>query len=520
MRRLAVLGFAGAACAALVAVTRYDKGAAPGASFGDNVIAAPATAAAPLPKQKTAIGLNLSTVAYWTAERSFMNLAAGGGWSSIMGGWSEMPANRLDARGTVLSLRPGEQAALALTRPPRSYDADLAVRCTYKGQGKVAGVATFNLRASPGRIDFIWRPDVRTAYFKIEETNPADPVRAIDCREADADPRALFDPAFVKELSAYKAVRFMDWSLANLNEAGDWSRRTPADAFIQQSRQGVAVEHMVALANEAGVDPWFTLPWKADALYVASFARYVHEHLDLKRTAYIEVGNEIWNLDFPAARQARDEGMKLRLSADENEARMRRYAQRSIEVFTIWEQVYADRPKGIVRILSGQNAWPGLVEYALNYKDMAKHIDALSSALYFAQTVLADPKTPTSDLGPIFAAIDASIPETFKTARQFKQMADARGLRYIGYEGGQHATYNGPDKTLMERLNRDPRMGASYRRFLTGWDREFGDLLMLYHSTSPIGTTMHFGMAEHSGQPLSETPKRKAVLDAIAELPR
>jgi hypothetical protein len=99
-------------------------------------------------------------------------------------------------------------------------------------------------------------------------------------------------------------------------------------------------------------------------------------------------------------------------------------------------------------------------------------------------------------------------------------MADAHGLRFIAYEGGQHISYRGPDATLIGRLSRDPRMGKAYRLYLAGWDRQFGDLLMLYHSVSPIGRTMHFGLAEHSGQPLAETPKRKAVLDAIAGLKR
>lgn len=515
MKRILVLVLVALLCVGIVRITHYSK--TQPAAVG-NAVEAPATAAPPLPRQPTGYGINLSYAAFWTRERAFMNLAAGGGWNAIRGGaWSELPANRIDPDGTVLGLQPGESVALSLTRPPRSRRGDLAIRCRYEGQGTVGGVAMVAPQAQPGRLDFIWRQDIETAYFRIDATDPANPIRHIDCREADADPKLLFDPAFVDSVRPYRAIRFMDWMQANMNRAGDWTRRTRASSTIQAGPQGVAVEHLVALANQAKVDPWFVMPWNADAIYMENFARYVHDHLDPARTAYVEVGNEVWNLDFPAGKQALAEGQRLKLGATPDEARMRRYAQRSVEGFRIWERVFADAPKRIVRILSGQNAWIDPFMMALTYKDTAAHVDALSSAVYFGQTLFAEPPADTRDLTPLFAPLNASIASTFEAARRYKAAADARGLRYIAYEGGQHSSYSGPDKTLIPRLNRDPRMGDAYRLFLRGWDREFGDLLMIYHSTSPIGSSIHFGLAEYSGQPLVETPKRKAVLDIIAE---
>ena len=446
-----------------------------------------------------------------------MKLAAGGGWSSIRNGvWSETPAGRIDPGGTVPTLQPGESVALSLTRPPRSRNGDIAIRCRFDGRGTVNGVAMAAPQIQPGRIDFIWRRDVDTAYFRIDATDPVDPVRNIDCREADADPKLVFDPAFVDSVRPYRAVRFMDWMQANMNRAGDWTRRTLPGSTIQAGPQGVAVEHLVALANQAHVDPWFVMPWNADATYMENFARYVHDHLDPARTTYVEIGNEVWNLDFPAGKQALAEGQRLKLGVTPEEARMRRYAQRAVEGFKVWERVYADAPRRIVRVLSGQNAWIDPFMMALTYQDTVRHVDALSSAVYFGQTLLTEPPADTRDLGPLFAQLDASIASSFDAARRYKAAADARGLRYIAYEGGQHANYSGPDRTLVPRLNRDPRMGDAYRRFAAAWDREFGDLLMIYHSTSPVGPSMHFGLQEYSGQPLAEAPKRRAVLEAIA----
>lgn len=511
MRRLWVLAAAALLCVGIAMLANYSK-----QQPASNAVESPATAAMPLPRQPTRFGINLYTPAYWSQERAFMNLAAGGAWRSIRGGWSDFDPRRIDREGTVLSLAPGEQAALALTRPPAAFREDVPIRCHYEGQGKVGGVSVVSPVSQPGRFDFVWRHDIDIAHVLIEETDPRDPIRHIDCREANADPKLLFDPAFIDFIRPFKTLRFLDWQAANPNVAGNWKQRTLPTNIIQDGQQGVAVEHLVALANQAKIDPWFVMPWKADAEYMENFARYVHDHLDPGRTAYVEIGNEIWNPGFPAAQQAIAEGMSKKLGATKDEARMRRYAEHSVEGFKIWEKVFADKPDRIVRVLSGQNEWPDLFLMAIDYGDTASHVDAVSSALYFGHEVLEKPPTNTTDLAPIFAAVDTSMDRAFGFARKFKGFADARGLRYIGYEGGQHLKYQGPDATLIARLNRDPRMGDAYRRYMTKWDKEFGDLLMLYASVAPMNSGIHFGLAEYSGQPLSEAPKRRAVLDMLS----
>lgn len=516
MRRVLVLATAALLCIGIAAISNYSK-----QQPASNAVETPATAATPLPKQPTAFGINVFGPIYWSRERVFMNLIAGGGWHSIMNGWSDLDLSRLDREGTLTSLRPGENVSVVLARPPRSVREDVAIRCRYEGEGTISGIGTTAPVAGPGRFDFTWRRDTEWAHLRIEAINSANPIRHIDCREANADPKLLFDPAFVDSVRPYKVVRFMDWQASNSNVAGNWAQRTLPSSTLQAGAQGVALEHMVALANLAKVDPWFVMPWNADATYIENFARYVHDHLDPQRTVYVEVGNEIWNLAFPAGRQAMAEGQRAKLGKTDDQAKMRRYAQRSVEGFRIWERVYAQHPRRLVRILSGQHAWIDPLRDALNFGDTAAHVDALSSAAYFGQTLLTEPEpADTSDISPLFPKLTASIAATMEAARQYKQLADQHGLRYIVYEGGQHATYSGKDPTLLARLNRDPRMGEAYARYLAEWDRQYGDVLMLFHSTSPIGATMAFGLAEYSGQPLPETPKRKAVLDAIAAVSR
>lgn len=507
--RLLVIAITLLLCVALASTGRFSD-------IGSNSMA---DAAPPItreaPRRPAAYGINPYTVSYWGNERSFMNLAAGGVWNSIRGKWSQLPSTRLGPDGNLRAVEPGESVALALTRPPPAYHRDVPIRCRFEGRGKVGGVGMLSPKVGPKSIDFIWPRTIEIAHFVIEASDAADPIRGIDCREADADPKKLFDPLFVESVRPFKVIRFLDWQAANLNIPLDWSKRTSPAAPSQAGAEGVAVEHLVALANEAGTDPWFVMPWNATPAYMENFARYVRDHLNPQRTIYVEIGNETWNPGFPVGRQLADEGLRAKLGATRDEARMRRYAQGAVAGFKIWERVFAASPKRIVRVLSGQNAWPDLFLHAINYQDTARHVDAISSAVYFGMDTLTDAKPGVTDLQPLFDNLNASMDRAFGEASRFKQMADERGLRYIAYEGGQHMIYKGPDRTLTLRMNRDPRMGDVYRRYMSRWGTDFGDLLVLYASVNRMNPDIHFGLSEYSGQPLAETPKRRAVLEML-----
>ncbi len=68
-------------------------------------------------------------------------------------------------------------------------------------------------------------------------------------------------------------------------------------------------------------------------------------------------------------------------------------------------------------------------------------------------------------------------------------------------------------------MQRDPRMGEVYLRYLEGWRRRFGDTLVLYAATAPIGEYGSWGLREYAGQPAAETPKLSAVRRFQAEAP-
>lgn len=472
---------------------------------------------------RAALGINLGSAAYWGRERDFMNLAMGDQWRlAVNYRWVGVAdPGRVDpVTGVIKSLAPGETGVLMLTVPPPA-PGGVALRCTHKGTGSISvGGNVTEVRKAPGSVDFrtIIDPAKTHAYWLIlERTDPADPVRAIDCREAGASKKALFAPEFLDSLRPFGVIRFLDWQKTNDNMGGRWQDRTLPTAMTHGRREGVAIEHMIALANEADADPWFHIPYGADAGYVARFAKMVHERLDPDRTVYIELSNEVWNALFPAARQAQKEGLELKLSDVPYRAQLYRYAQKATEAYDIWSAVYADRPGKLVRVIGAQTANPWVAEQLLGFRDTAKRIDATATAPYFGfnRSTRPEDKAVGASFDGVMKILSERIDSTLKTDLETKKIAAKYGKRHFAYEAGQHVLLE-EDLPLLRKLQTDPRMGELYRRYMAKWRDESGDVMVLYKATAPIDQHGAWGLREYSGQPLAETPKRRAVLDFAA----
>lgn len=460
-------------------------------------------------------GINLTTVAPWAHERAFMNLLAGGTWLSAgRSPWREFDPSRIDRLGTVSSLQDGEKAAITLTRPPAAYGSDVDVACTFEGRGKLEVVGGRGIEVKSGVLSFTWPRHAEVAVV-IASTDPSSPIRRLHCTESGADRAALYDPAFLQGLKPYRAVRFLDWQQVNENRRVSWATRTLPTSTLQTGSDGVAVEHMVTLANKARLNPWFVMPWQADAEYVVSFARYVRDHLDASLTAHVELGNEVWNFAFPIGTMVLEEAKARRLHRDANVARMQHYAERAAETMAIWERVFEGDRKRLVRVISGQADWPALSEHALAHRGSRAHFDAFATACYFGRE-LSDTVIYTGpDTKRVFSEIAPALERASQCIRNNKLLASRYGLRHVAYEAGQHFTYQGSSTDLLARLNRSPLMSDFYKRHLTDWARESGDLIMMYASVSPIRPSSAWGLVEYSGQPVSEAPKLRAVLETI-----
>lgn len=472
----------------------------------------------PVPVARTTIGINLSNLATYTHQQVFNNLVAQSEWFHASGGpWSIMPADRLDAHGWVRYLKAGEVAPRPLVLPPPPIGRVL-VRCTFSGNGELSAGGIAHLlaqRRGLAEIELVSenKPD-EGAWVQLDRTDPADPLRDLVCRDSSSPAAETFAPEFISFMKTFSAVRFLDWQSANSNRGGKWQGRTLPGDSTQLAEDGAAIEHMIELANLAGVDPWFLMPYNADAEYITKFSQLVHQKLAPSRTVYVELGNEVWNDMFEAAKQARSEGMALGLAADPMVAQMRRYAQKSRATMEIWTATFADRPHQLVRVVSTLNVYPQTAEMVLGYEDMARWVDALATAPYIHLDL--DGRR-AADTDWVFGRMDGAIAETIDFAAQNKAIAAAHGKRYIAYEGGQHLVTR--DIDLARRIQRDARMAKVYEAYLTAWKTRIGDRMMLYASTGPIGEAGSWGLREYAGQDLAETPKLRAVRSFLLTQP-
>lgn len=499
-----------------VAVALAGAGVAAVSSGTGHELTAPRPlAGSPAAPPRTRIGVNLTSVSWYSNERAFSNLVLGGFWqfASPTKGWSNLEAPFVTADGSLTAIPPGGDAVRMLTEPDTPAKGSL-IRCTYAGKGELTarGFAT-EVSARPGQVTFrwinLWKNNV--VWLQVHSIDAAAPIRQLDCREADAPREARFDPGFVASLKGYAVLRFMDWERTNANAPAHWAdRHTPASIDVTTG-SGVAAEDIVALTKAVGADAWVTSPWNADDDYLAHFAKLLHDGVPSDHAVYVEVGNEVWNSGFSVARQALAEGQARGLGQNPRETQMQRYAQRTIEVMRIWERVFADNPRRLVRIVATQHVVPAGAEIVLSYPEMAQHVDALATAPYFGYDLQAT--GATRDLTEIFRRLDAAADATIVQAQANKAVATKYGKRYLAYEAGQHVVLPA-DVPLLGQIERDPRMYQTYRRYIGAWRAQVGDVLTLFATTGSIGPGGAWGVAEHSGQSPAGAPKLRASIEA------
>jgi len=481
---------------------------------------------APLPPQqgkapialRDRVGVNVAGSVYWAGERTFANLAKGASvWQS---NWADLPADKLDAAGY-----PIVDATLLLMPPPPVYrGATVRVTCTWSGAGAIgaSGYAAW-VSAKAGSITFDWKPNPgqpsgeQRVWLTASGYSAAAPLRDLDCREPGMDRSALFAPEILSFLKPFGVLRMLDVSAANSNPPSvTLTNRSRPGRLNYDGSDGMAYEDMVALANQVGSSPWFTIPWNADDGYLRAMAQYAHDTVPAGRMVYVENSNEVWNWSFGVAGQANNEGLAEKLTDQKYLAGYLRYAERTAQVMKIWTAVYADRPADLVRVVSGQagNSWVG--EQILGFGDLAKYADAYAVAPYFGGELFAQ-NPGVTDHNKLMTGLEKNAAGIFDpNITGNAAVAKKYNLRLVAYEAGQHVLPSlAPAGVDYAAIERDPRMGDIYAGYLSGWASTFGDLMTLYAATGAINQYGAWGMREYSGQPISETPKLKAALDFV-----
>ena len=463
------------------------------------------------------LGMNLTTSAWYSGERPFMNLLVGSQWQDPANSWAAVPESQLDRLGYPVAI--GSQGLNKMITPtPAVWNGQtVTIRCTWSGSGSVSagGYASF----TPGDHSFELtrsspRGSLSNVWLSLKASSLTDPIRDLDCREKGEPRDAVLAPEFLDSLRGFKVIRFLDWSGANRNPAAvTWETRALPLGINQAGDQGVAPEHMLAVVNAVGASPWFTIPWNADENYIRQFAQLVHDSVPAGRQVYFEMSNEVWNSTFSVALQAQREGLERGLSTNAFEAQVRRYADKSVWMHDILSQIFADRPGQLVRVVSTQDANPWVGQTVLGWNNTARHVDALATAPYFGHSFFSG--FDSSDLDAMMARLAQMAIDAIPIAKKNADTARGYGLRYLTYEAGQHVL----DPAGVDRLaaiNRDPRMYDIYRRYISDFHSQIGtDLLTLFSATGQISKYGAWGSREYAGQPLAETPKRRAILDSM-----
>jgi hypothetical protein len=445
----------------------------------------------------------------------------------------------------------------------------------YEGTGTlVYGGATKNEALSSQGRDVIAVTGDSLWFLTITSTAAApDHLRNIRVHPPGFDPAVapvpIFHPDFLAQLAPYRTLRFMDWMRTNgggfggaPNPQEEFSDRAlPTDAHWTREA-GVPLETMIALANVADAEPWFTIPHRATDGYVAAFAQLVLAQLDPGRRVYVEHSNEVWN-NFPQRFDIEDDALASFPGGPDSDftKRMNQHGLRTAHICELFRVAFGTQADRVECVLGAQAAntftaqeagdcplaiarglrdtpclQPGdsvaIAPYFGNYLDVPANADEVqgwSLGQLFdeiedgaqLQDAFAEAATPCSENFPQDFTVPCPVGaleevEVWMTANF--DSAEERGLSMIAYEGGQHLVgvlgveNNAAVTDLFVAANRDARMGAAYARYLDAWKARGGELFVHFTLSFGYGRFGSWGVLE-TLTPAAPTPKQQAIDD-------
>lgn len=470
----------------------------------------------------------------------------------------------LDENGWVKSLPTPEQApiythATSTWRLPEHFPLGRYV-VLYKGQGTIKLEGDLKIaKHIAGHIEFDLLSPRRNLRLSITATDPNDYIRDIHIvlkKNEQNHSQHIFNQDYLNRLKPLQAIRFMTWSNTRGNDASEWYQRATPSFAHYSGNKGIPAERMIDLANAVNATPWLSIPYKASDDYMRRYARMVKNRLRPKQTVYIEYSNEMWNVIFPATTYAARKADKLwHFPYTDKPAYQRRvsmatnwYAKRTVEMCKIWKDEFGNQRNRVKCVLSAQAAVPWVGTETLDcplWKSAGgcgNYVDAYAIGPYFGDYIarlehrpeikqwLQDPDGGMERLfreilhggalqkGHPEGAINLTLARYVDSS---KKLADKYGLELLAYEAGQHLirydpphTIKDPDVlTLFMRAQKDPRMQEAYQRYLAGWAKHGGGLLMHFYGIGELTKKNFFSMLDHTGQ--ASTPKYTALMQYL-----
>jgi hypothetical protein len=546
---------------------------------------------------QSAMGINLAGVTYYATEQPFINaFLESERWithSDSTWDTSEQQYLRLDANGWPIMLtsvnEPSRQkfnsvGVLFLVGMPKTlngvYPGGRYV-VLYDGQGTLTyGFDATLVSRSPGRDVINVVPSNNGIDLRMVATDPkhtGNYLRNIQfvtaANEGAAKAGQLFNPAFLKLIQNFRALRFMDWFQTNGSTLSSWiDRPIPTYAFFGTPK-GVPVEIALRLANTVSADAWMNVPVMADDNYITQLATLVHNQLGNTQKIYVELSNEVWNSGFSQYHYAVTQGHALWPSQPSGdggfEYNREWFGMRTAQMCDIWKSVWGSDPR-LVCVLGAQAAYSFSATEALKCPYWTESgavparaapcsghaIDAVAIAPYMGGAVpsawtsqadgglaslfqsLYSQNAPMTDDDSYFSRIlrwwhrsggmippGGFIAQDAAWEQDFVRTLAPYKLPLLAYEGGQNFSNGSTDAldALYMAANRDPRMAQAYRRYFQQWKAGGGQLFMYYNDVGVGSKYGSWGAIESIMQtttPLgSAPPKWQAIQNFIPGTP-
>lgn len=419
------------------------------------------------------------------------------------------------------------------------------------GELAVGGDAAAALLEAPGVFPLEIRPSSEGVRIEIRRSSAEDPLRDLHVWLPNRNSgRGSFPSVLLDRLRGFSVLRASDLMRVRggdypcddpavpphaLGCRQSWKTRARADAFTQASPRGVAAEHLVDLANRAGLDLWPGIPHAATDDWVRGLAKLLRDRLRPDLRVYIELSDEVWRPGRPQHAYFRALGAAQVRGAPSGVAARRAFARRTAQVWQLFAEVFEDEADArLIRVVPGFFARPSYAEELLadlgrpDVNRAGLPPDALSVGAWFggtvADTLVAEGKAKRASVDEVLERLKASLgtredprsAETFAgLTRAHAALARHHGAALIAHAGGPRLVVGAgepsPLNATLHAANRHPRMADLYARALDLWFGVGGRAFVVHALAAPFNAAGSFGHLEHMLQPVARAPKFRAL---------
>jgi len=356
--------------------------------------------------------------------------------------------------------------------------------------------------------------------------------------------RSLWHPAYLQDLAGFRTIRFMDWANTNGTTLSGWGDRPRLNDAFWTGRYGVPLEAQLDLAKSTGATPWINIPPYASDEYVTKLGRKLKKKLGDSGRVFVEYGNEPWNYGFSWAswikQQATDTWPEeIARGTSPYTLAHSWYGMRSSQLCSLIRAQFGAGADRVQCVLNAQavSVWGAQQVMDCPYakatlgKACSDGMYALAIGPYFGYYI-GDLRwrdqvqhwyaQPDGGLGKLFEEIlgqdaegrpvtaplyghasnaspEGALAKVDADNRAQQAAAQARGLRLVAYEGGQHLIAPAGDtdpqwRDLIARAQSDARMATAYQRYMEQWIAVGGQDFNFYNHAGPISQYGAWGL--------------------------